>query len=110
MGTGIAASIATAGERGTTKMTDDIALAGLYFFVAFFLARLQMGWLRAREERKALTAANLDAMMTLLHYVPIALLIVSENWWVIGADVAANWLASYLGVKELPCGDEDEEE
>jgi hypothetical protein len=75
-------------------------VAVAYFFLAFILARLQMQWLDAREQKQALVAANIDALATGLHYVPVALLIVTENWWVVAADVVANWLASYTGIKK----------
>lgn len=72
-----------------------------YFGVALLIAWLQMEYLRARDERRALAAANIDALNTGLIYLPVALLVVFNNWWIVLADVAANWVASYLGVRKL---------
>lgn len=83
-------------------MTSDILLALGYFLVALCIAHLQIAWLDARDQRHPLKAANTDALLTALHYAPLALLIVGNNWWVILSDVAANWIASYTGVKREP--------
>lgn len=81
-------------------MTADVLLALAYFVVALLIAHLQIAWLNARDAKAPLRAANIDAVLTALHYVPLALLIVTENWLVILGDVAANWCASYTGVKK----------
>lgn len=80
-------------------MEADLIVAGAYFLVALCIAHLQIAWLDARDQRHPLRAANIDAVLTALHYVPLALLIVTNNWLVIAGDVAANWVASYTGVK-----------
>jgi hypothetical protein len=77
----------------------DALWALAYFCLAYCIGRLQLSWLAAYHARDALRAANTDALLTALHYVPLALLIVTQNWLVIVADVAANWIASYQGVK-----------
>jgi hypothetical protein len=81
--------------------TSKWALAGGYFFCALLLAWLQMEFLRFRDERRAGLAATIDALNTGLAYVPVMLLVFQQVWLVIPAEMAANALASYWGVRRL---------
>ncbi len=83
---------------------NDTLVALAYFFVALLTAHMQMEFLKAREERRAISAANIDLLVTVLHSVPTVLLVLTHNWQVFLAEAAANWIATYFGVTKLRKG------
>ncbi len=85
----------------TSVIVNDTAVAVAYFFVALGVGHLQMEFLKAREDRRALRAANIDLLVTGLHTVPALLLVFTQNWQVFVAEAAANWLATFYGVRRL---------
>ena len=82
-------------------MPTSWAVAVAYFFLALLLAWLQLEFLRFRDERRAGLAAAVDALNTGLVYVPVMLLVFQEVWLVIPAEMLANAVASYWGVRRL---------
>jgi hypothetical protein len=83
----------------------DILWACAYFFLAYAIGRLQLSWLAAYHAKSPLRAANIDALLVGLHYVPLVMLIREDNWWVVPAEMGANWVASYTTIKKEQCSD-----
>lgn len=81
-------------------MTNEL-VAVCYFFVALVTAHLQLEFLKARDERRALRAAVVDFFVTGLHGVPVVLLVFMANWQALVAEAVANFVATYWGVRRL---------
>ena len=79
----------------------NLLIACLYFLMSLFSDTLAVFWHQARENRRALDAANLGALMAALAWLPLVLLITQGNWLIIIADIAGGWAGSYLAIRKL---------
>lgn len=61
---------------------------------------LAVEWQRAREERSAIRGALLGALLESITWIPI-LLVLAEQWAIVGACVLGSGLGSYLGIRRL---------
>lgn len=76
----------------------DFAIAAGYFVIGCFSDGLGVAWHSAREDGKAILAANLGILIAILNWIPLVLLVVNENWLVLVADSLGAWVGTYWGV------------
>lgn len=83
-------------------------IALVYFLLSVANDDLNVQWHVARRKRLALRGANISLAMGGIGWFPFVMLVTQNNWQIIVADLAGNWVGSYLGIKRHH--EEDEEE
>ena len=73
-------------------------IAVVYFVFSVANDYLNVEWHTARESFRRLRAANISLAMGVIMWSPFVLLVVTNNWQIVIADLAGNWFGSYLGV------------
>ena len=82
----------------------EILIASCYFVLIVLSNSLSIAWLTARDSGKALRAANIDALKELVDWVPIISFVIYQKWYFIAVGVAANWVASFYGIRHTRFG------
>lgn len=80
----------------------NTSIAVVYFVLSVLNDQLNVDWHTAREMREPGKAANVSLAMGVIAWVPYVLLTTTNNWQIVLADLAGNWIGSYRGVKKLP--------
>lgn len=81
-------------------MNPQWAIIVVYFCLCLVSNRLSIAWLQARDDGKAVRAANIDALKEVIDWVPIVAFVVYQEWYMIVAGVLASWLGSYYGLRK----------
>jgi hypothetical protein len=80
-------------------MVADVAVAVLFLVVSAAGEILSVWWQDARECRKPRCAGLLSVALGALNWLPVMALVATEDWLIIPADLAGNYVGSYLGVR-----------
>lgn len=73
-------------------------IALVYFVFSVANDYLNVEWHTARESFRRLRAANISLTMGIIMWSPYVLLVFTQNWQIVLADLAGNWFGSYFGV------------
>lgn len=84
-------------------------IALMFFALSVANDDLNVQWHEAREQFKAGKAGTISLAMGVIAWLPYVLFVATNNWQIILADLAGNWIGSYLGVKRASKRKENDE-
>lgn len=88
----------------------NTVIALVYFLLSVANDDLNVQWHVARRKKWALRGANISLAMGIIAWFPFVLLVTSNNWQIIVADLAGNWVGSFFGIRRHHEDEYDSEE
>lgn len=79
-------------------MTNTL-IALIYFALSVANDDLNVQWHKAREQIAPIRGGNISLIMGIIAWLPYILFVATNNWQIIVADLAGNWVGSYWGIK-----------
>ncbi len=70
-----------------------------YFILSILYEDLNLQWHKARERRRPFRGANISLAMGIIAILPFVLLVTSNNWQIIVADLVGGYVGNYFGIK-----------
>jgi hypothetical protein len=77
----------------------NTVIAVAYFVLAVVNDDLNVQWHVAREKVLPARGANISMAMGIIAWLPYVLFVTVGNWQIIIADLAGNWVGSYVGIR-----------
>lgn len=90
-------------------MLINTLIALVYFTLSVLNDDLNVQWHVAREKVLPVRGGNISLAMGVIAWLPFVLFVTMFNWQIIVADLAGNWVGSYLGIKRHGVIEDDSE-
>lgn len=80
-------------------MIVNTLIALVYFVLSVANDDLNVQWHKAREKVLPAYGGNVSLAMGVIAWLPYILFVTTSNWQIVVADLAGNWVGSYIGIK-----------